>query len=123
MINDIHLIRPLVRLYHNGIIDLFSDIIHTDRVGLLMRHPDNIRVIAALCLTAGMTGVARIRPSLFTQQRCRKQIRQQLLAGSALSVQYIRMRYLIFLYRTPDIIDNILVAYHILKASHVVFPL
>ena len=123
MIDNIDLIRTLVRLYHDSIIDLLPDIVHTDRIRLLVSDSDNIRMIAGLSLTAGVTGIARLRSPLFTQKRHCEKICQHLLSGAPLSVHNVCVGYLIHLYRILDIINNVFVAYHIFKASHVAFPL
>ena len=51
-IYNINFIFAAVRFDHNIVVDLFTDIIYTNTVGLLMRNPLYIRVIAAVKLMA-----------------------------------------------------------------------
>ena len=84
--HNINLIWSLIRLDLNIVIQLCTNVIHTDRIRLLMLHPDYIRMIATICLFAGMTLVTR-RTSLFlTKQRLCKKRCQHLLTRTTFSV-------------------------------------
>ena len=80
-------------------------------------------MVAALCLSAGMAHIARLRPSFFTQERHGKQACQHLLSGTSLPVQNIGMPYLSVFHRTLNVLYNVFVTNYIFKTSHVVFPL
>ena len=50
--DDIDLILTAVRADHDIVIYLHTDIVHADRIGLLVGNPDNIRLVAAESLSA-----------------------------------------------------------------------
>jgi len=84
--DDIHLVGSLVRLHRNRLIHLFPDIVHAYAPRLLVGHPDDVRMVPALSLNAGMTFPAGLRPLLLTQERLREKRRQKLLPRASFPI-------------------------------------
>ena len=93
--DDINLVRTAVRLDGHIIVDLGTDVVYTDGVGLFMYQPDNIRLILRECLLTGTAFLTGLNPLtavlLFTLQRHGKELCYKFFSRTALAVDNICM--------------------------------
>ena len=70
LVHDVNLIRTAVGLNLDIAAELAADVLHADAGGLLMGHRDDIRLIAAHSLLAGMAFPAGLSSCLLYTSRC-----------------------------------------------------
>ena len=91
LVHNIDLIRAAVRFDGDIVVDLRTNIIYADGIGLLMADIDNVRLVVRQRLLTGMAFLTRLGSALFTLQGHGKYSGNKFFAGGFFTVDDISM--------------------------------